>query len=160
MTFAGEELGLLGSAYYVAHPELPLEKAVAMINMDMIGRVRDGKLYIGGSASGSNFRAHARRDHAAVSDLNVDYSGRTGDGSSDHTSFTSASVPVLFFFSGLHADYHKPSDTWDKIDAPDAAKAAGTWWPRSTDDLRDTAERPQFVRVAPPARTEKARPGR
>src|SRR5712692_2651515 len=57
VTFAGEELGLLGSAYYVDHPLVPLDKAVAMINMDMIGRLRDGKLYIGGSGSGSNLRA-------------------------------------------------------------------------------------------------------
>jgi hypothetical protein len=53
--------------------------------------------------------------------LHIDYS-EAGYGSSDHTSFTAKQVPVLFFFSGLHADYHKPSDTWDKIDAPDAAK--------------------------------------
>ena len=54
--------------------------------------------------------------------MNIDYSESSGYGSSDHTSFTAGGVPVLFFFSGLHGDYHKPSDTWDKIDAPDAAK--------------------------------------
>ena len=52
----------------------------------------------------------------------MDYSDTSGYGSSDHISFTPKQVPVLFFFSGLHSDYHKPSDTWDKIDAPDAAK--------------------------------------
>ena len=57
-----------------------------------------------------------------ASSLKVDYSGGTSEGSSDHTSFTSHQVPALFFFSGLHGDYHKPSDTWDKIDAPAAAK--------------------------------------
>ena len=55
--------------------------------------------------------------------LKVDFSDTTGYGSSDHTSFTTKQVPVLFFFSGLHADYHKPSDTWDKIDAPAGAAA-------------------------------------
>ncbi len=54
--------------------------------------------------------------------LNMDYSDTSGYGSSDHTSFTTKQVPVLFFFSGLHSDYHKPSDTWDKIDAPGAVK--------------------------------------
>ena len=54
--------------------------------------------------------------------LHIDLSEKAGYGSSDHTSFTTKQVPVLFFFSGLHADYHKPSDTADKIDAPDAAK--------------------------------------
>ncbi len=56
MTFAGEELGLLGSGYYANHPELPLEKAVTMFNMDMIGRIRDGKLYIGGAGTGTTLR--------------------------------------------------------------------------------------------------------
>ena len=149
MTFAGEELGLLGSGYYANHPELPLDKAVAMSNMDMIGRVRDGKLYIGGVATGSNFRAMLDRitpNHP----LKIDYSDMGEAGGSDHTSFLIGRVPALFFFSGLHSDYHKPSDTWDKIDAPDAAKVlelvAGI-----TSELRETSERPQFIRVAPPA---------
>ena len=66
LTFAGEEMGLLGSEYYVAHPDLPLANAVAMINMDMIGRVRDGKLYIGGVGTGSTFRAMLDQDDAQV----------------------------------------------------------------------------------------------
>src|SRR5207302_665770 len=57
MTFAGEELGLLGSGYYANHPELPVSKAVTMINLDMIGRAKDGKIYIGGAGSGSTLRA-------------------------------------------------------------------------------------------------------
>jgi aminopeptidase YwaD len=149
LTFAGEELGLLGSNYYVAHPELPLEKAVAMLNMDMIGRVRDGKIYVGGAATGSNLRAMLDRI-APQHPLKIDYSDMGEAGGSDHMSFTIGKVPALFFFSGLHSDYHKPSDTWDKIDAPDAAKVldlvadiAGA--------LCQTSERPQFVRVAPPA---------
>ncbi|MBZ5623135.1 MAG: M28 family peptidase [Acidobacteriia bacterium] len=149
LTFAGEELGLLGSSYYVAHPELPLEKAVAMINMDMIGRVRDGKVYIGGVATGSNFRPMLDRITLKYP-LKIDYSDMGEAGGSDHTSFLIGRVPSLFFFSGLHSDYHKPSDTWDKIDAPDAAKLL-EMVADITDSLRDTAERPQFIRVAPPA---------
>lgn len=149
MTFAGEELGLLGSSYYVAHPVLPLDKAVAMINMDMIGRVRDGKVYIGGSRTGSTFRAMLDRLTPQYP-LKIDYAITGEAGGSDHTLFEIGHVPVLFFFSGLHSDYHKPSDTWDKINAPDAATllqlVAGV-----TDDLRNTADRPTFVRVAPPS---------
>ena len=121
MTFAGEELGLLGSGYYANHPELPLDKAVTMINMDMIGRVRDGKLFIGGAGTGTTLR----KDLDGITPrfaLHVDYSDTSGYGSSDHTSFTAKQVPVLFFFSGLHGDYHKPSDTWDKINAPGAVE--------------------------------------
>src|SRR6185312_16913431 len=106
--------------YYANHPELPLAKAVTMINMDMIGRVRDGKLYVGGAGTGDTLRKDLDEITPHFPALHVDYSDNSGYGSSDHTSFTAKQVPVLFFFSGLHADYHKPSDTWDKID-PNAA---------------------------------------
>jgi hypothetical protein len=147
LSFAGEEMGLLGSAYYVAHPELPLNKAVAMINMDMIGRIRDGKVYIGGAATGTGLRPMLEQVTPKYQ-LKVDYSEGPEAGSSDHTSFTSGQVPVLFFFSGLHADYHKPSDTWDKIDAPDAARLLGLV-AEVADDLRAVTVRPEFVHVAP-----------
>jgi len=149
MTFAGEEEGLLGSAYYVEHPELPLDRAVAMINMDMIGRVREGKIYIGGVGTGSTLRALLDQVTPKYPPLHIDYSDNSGYGSSDHTSFTIGKVPVLFFFSGLHGDYHKPSDTWDKIDAPDAATVLQLI-AEVTEDLRESQDRPQFVRVAPP----------
>ena len=68
MTFAGEEVGLLGSEYYVRnHPELPLDQAVAMINMDMIGRVRDGKIFVGGSDTGTTLRPLLDRIDSKVS---------------------------------------------------------------------------------------------
>ena len=149
LNFAGEEQGLLGSAYYADHPLLPLAKAVAMINLDMIGRMRDNKLYIGGSASGSNLKTMLEK-LVPASSLKVDYSGGASEGSSDHTSFTSHQVPALFFFSGLHGDYHKPSDTWDKIDAPAAAKLLAMV-AEVAQALRDTPERPAFVKLAAPA---------
>ena len=149
MTFTGEELGLLGSGYYVGHPELPLEKCAAMINMDMIGRIRDSKVFLAGSGTGASFKELIDGLKGKY-DLKLDLSETAGYGSSDHTSFTTKQVPVLFFFSGLHGDYHKPSDTWDKIDAPDAAKLL--------DFVSDVAlklasdpERPQYVRVEPPS---------
>ncbi len=145
MTFAGEELGLLGSGYYANHPELPLDKAVTMINMDMIGRVRDGKLYVGGAGTGTTLR----KDLDGITPryaLHVDYSDNSGYGSSDHTSFTAKQVPVLFFFSGLHGDYHKPSDTWDKINAPAAVEVLQLV-ADITDRLDNQTDRPEFVRV-------------
>jgi peptidase M28-like protein/PDZ domain-containing protein/PA domain-containing protein len=118
--FAGEELGLLGSAEWVKEPTLPIDKAVAMINMDMIGRIKDEKVYIGGTGTGATFKS-LLDEEKGKSPFHFDYSV-SGYGASDHTSFVGKQIPVLFFFSGLHSDYHKPSDTWDKIDAPDAAK--------------------------------------
>ena len=120
MNYAGEELGLLGSAAWVKDPTRHLAKAVAMINMDMIGRIKDDKVYIGGVGTGSTFKAvleQAQKD----APFKIEYSAG-GYASSDHTSFVAKKIPVLFFFSGLHSDYHKPSDTWDKINAPSAAR--------------------------------------
>jgi hypothetical protein len=119
-SFAGEELGLLGSAEWAKDPTLPLGKAVAMINMDMIGRIKDEKVFIGGVGTGSTFKTLLEEEKAG-SPFNFEYSA-SGYAASDHTSFVAKKIPVLFFFSGLHSDYHKPSDTWDKINAPDAAK--------------------------------------
>jgi len=120
MNFAGEELGLLGSAEWVKNPTRPLAKAVAMINMDMIGRIRDDKVYIGGVGTGSTFKPVLEQAQKE-SPFKLEYSAG-GYSSSDHTSFLSKKIPVLFFFSGLHSDYHKPSDTWDKINSSSAAR--------------------------------------
>ena len=154
VTFAGEELGLLGSSFYVTHPDYPLAKAAAMINLDMIGRIRNDKVYIGGVGTGSNLRSLLDRVTPKYG-LHLDYSDTSGYGSSDHTSFTTKEVPVLFFFSGLHSDYHKPSDTWDKIDAPEATKLLQLV-ADVTDDLREASDRPLFVRVMHSAHGEGA----
>lgn len=148
MTFAGEELGLLGSGYFIHHPELPLDKAVAMINMDMIGRIRDGRIYVGGTGTGSTLRQDLDEVAANYPALKPDFS-ETGYGSSDHYSFTTAQIPVLFFFSGLHADYHKPSDTVDKINAVDAVKLLHLVADVSEKIIADPA-RPVFHRVKEP----------
>jgi aminopeptidase YwaD len=146
LTFAGEELGLLGSSFYVNHPLLPVANAVAMINMDMIGRIRDNKVYVGGVGTGTTF-APLLKEASQRHNFEADITERGGYGSSDHTSFTTKQIPVLFFFSGLHADYHKPSDTWDKIDAPDAVRLLDMI-ADVMDHLTDGSPRPQFVRVA------------
>ena len=145
MTFAGEELGLLGSNYYTGHPLLPLNNAVTMINMHMIGRIRGGKVYVNGTGTGSTLDKLVESIKPPEA-FKLDLSEATGYGGSDHMSFTVKQVPVLFFFSGLHGDYHKPSDTWDKIDAPDAAKLLG-YVAQIATRLANDPERPAFQRV-------------
>ena len=121
-SFSGEELGLLGSAEWVKEPTLPLDKCVAMLNMDMIGRIKDNKVYIGGVGTSSTFKSILEQaQKQSSSSFKIEYSAG-GYSASDHTSFVAKKIPVLFFFSGLHSDYHKPSDTWDKINAPSAAQ--------------------------------------
>jgi aminopeptidase YwaD len=143
-SFAGEELGLLGSAEWVKEPTRPLGKAVAMLNMDMIGRIKDEKVYIGGVGTGSSFEAYLTSAEKGFP-FHIENSAG-GYASSDHTSFVTKKIPVLFFFSGLHSDYHRPSDTWDKINAPDAAKLVDMI-AKVTLELDESSARPKFVTV-------------
>jgi hypothetical protein len=143
-SFAGEELGLLGSADWVKEPTRPLGKTIAMLNMDMIGRIKDEKVYIGGVGTGSTFPAMLAKAENGFP-FHIENSPG-GYASSDHTSFVAKKIPVLFFFSGLHSDYHKPSDTWDKINAPDAARLLDMI-AKVTLDLDESSERPQFITV-------------
>ena len=117
MTFSGEEEGLLGSNYYVNHPLLPLANTVAMINMDMIGRMKDGHLIVGGVGTAKEWRELMAAEKQFQLTLNED-----GFGPSDHSSFYAKQIPVLFFWTGTHNDYHKPSDTFDKINYDDEAR--------------------------------------
>jgi hypothetical protein len=141
-SFAGEELGLLGSAAWVKDPTRPLDQAVAMINMDMIGRINGDKVYIGGVGTGSTF-AKVLETAKDDSHLNVELS-QGGYAASDHTSFVAKRIPVLFFFSGLHSDYHKPSDTWEKINGDAAIRLLHVVQSVAT-QLADAPERPQFA---------------
>jgi hypothetical protein len=152
IAFAGEEEGLLGSAYYVAHPARPLTQTVAMFNMDMIGRLNADKLLVGGVGTAAEWKtlveaanrelnmkvalggASSPEQAAAQHEipLVVGANGQVvasasprprfalstsedGYGPSDHSSFYGKQVPVLFFWTGTHADYHKPTDTADKL---------------------------------------------
>jgi len=120
ITFAGEELGLLGSSQFVNHPTVPLNNVIGMINMDMIGRINNVRLFVGGVGTSPNFKAWLEEFNQTLH-LQLDYSD-SGYGASDHMSFNSKKIPVLFFFSGFHTDYHKPTDTYDKINAAGAVK--------------------------------------
>lgn len=113
IAFSGEELGLIGSKKFTANPTIDLKKVNFMINFDMIGRLNTDtkKLLVYGVGTSPNFVQ-------AVTGLPTSLSLKTdssGIGPSDHTSFYLENIPVLHFFTGQHPDYHKPSDTPDKI---------------------------------------------
>jgi hypothetical protein len=114
LAFTGEEEGLIGSQHFVSHPPIPLDKVIAMLNLDMVGRLKDEQLLIGGKGTAANFP-----DLVATADeglpLKLGEFGKGGIGPSDHTSFALKKIPVMFFFTGLHMDYHRPTDTADKI---------------------------------------------
>jgi hypothetical protein len=115
VAFGAEELGTLGSSYFVKHPPLPLERIVAMANLDMVGRLRDETLDVHGLGTSPAWKPlleEANREPALKLRLH-----EGGFGPSDHNAFYVADRPVLFFFTGVHADYHKPSDTADKLEA-------------------------------------------
>jgi hypothetical protein len=113
IAFTGEELGLLGSTYYVKQPIYPLSTTLAMINLDMVGRLRQKRLIVYGSQTAREFPAlldslnwHAGLDLHAQGD---------GFGPSDQSAFYAAGRPVLHFFTDLHEDYHRTTDDWEKI---------------------------------------------
>ena len=114
IAFSGEELGLLGSKYFTDHPTIDLEKVSYMVNMDMVGRLNDSlkTLTIGGVGTSpiwGNLLPYKNKSNITIK---IDSSGT---GPSDHTSFYRKNIPVLFFFTGLHTDYHKPSDDYTSI---------------------------------------------
>ena len=139
IAFGGEEEGLIGSKAYVNNPVFPLTKTVAMVNLDMVGRLKDEKLTIGGIGTASEWKGLIENRNLQqinalsliklthVVTMNEDKAkpevispfqlslNEDGFGPSDHSSFYGKQIPVLFFFTGTHEDYHKPSDTADKI---------------------------------------------
>jgi aminopeptidase YwaD len=146
--FSGEELGLLGSAEYVQRPAVPMDKTVLMVNLDMVGRLREGRLYIGATDSGTGLKSivtEAARDLSLVLEL-----PSSPFGPSDHTSFYVAGCPVLFFFTGVHDDYHRPADTWDRINAQGLA-TVGTVVARVVTAVAAGPTAPAYVKIdAPP----------
>ncbi|REK12434.1 MAG: PDZ domain-containing protein [Planctomycetota bacterium] len=122
IAFTGEERGLVGSARYVREPLFPIDKTVAMLNLDMVGRLTDEKLIVHGTGTATEFDALVDR---FGKDYGFDITKKPGGfGPSDHSSFYSAKVPVLFFFTGSHKDYHRPSDDFDKLNIPGMRRIA------------------------------------
>lgn len=181
IAFSGEEEGLLGSNYYVNHPVVPLANTVTMINMDMIGRMKNKTLTIGGigtaeewrsivenanllqgmtvtaghgsSANGSSPGAGmpivvaANGQPVVTSDPGKQFSltlNADGYGPSDHSSFYAKQVPVLFFWTGTHDDYHKPSDTADKINYEDESRILGVVG-RIVNSIDSSDKRPTYT---------------
>lgn len=116
VAFSGEELGLYGSKYFTDNPTIDLSAVSFMINMDMVGRLNDSSntITVGGYGTspqwGEAFSSFKQKKNSLV--FRYDSSGT---GPSDHTSFYRKDIPVLFYFTGLHTDYHKPTDDFDKI---------------------------------------------
>lgn len=145
--FSAEELGILGSSHYAKSPPIPLQKTVAMINLDMIGRLKERTLYVFGVKTGEEFAdllEEVNRDR----DLTLKLGG--GEyGPSDHTSFYTRKAPVLFFFTGPHSDYHRPSDTVDKLNGEGLAEVARFVY-RVIEHLANRPEPVTYVQVKEP----------
>ncbi|MEW5980056.1 MAG: M20/M25/M40 family metallo-hydrolase [Acidobacteriota bacterium] len=147
VTFSAEEMGLLGSKHYVDHPPVPLEKTVAMINMDMIGRMKEKRLIVGGTGSSPHWKALLERANEPVR-LELKFQD-DAFGPSDHSSFYAKNIPVLFLFTGVHDDYHKPSDDYQKIRLETEQQILDLTYSIARElDLSDN--RPQFARTAEP----------
>jgi Zn-dependent M28 family amino/carboxypeptidase len=179
IAFSGEEEGLIGSSYYVNHPIVPLANTIAMINMDMIGRLKERSLIVGGVGTAQEWRSliEASNDVQGMTvTLNSPGADRTlqvgipvvmgsngkpvvsmnsarkfaltlnedGYGPSDHSSFYGKQVPVLFFWTGTHNDYHKPSDTAEKINYEGEATIVG-FVDRIIRDLDRGDKRPTYA---------------
>jgi hypothetical protein len=150
IAFTGEESGLYGSAHYCKEPVFPLANTVAMINLDMVGRLRQDKeshkdkLIVYGTGSASGF-------DALLDSVNKKYDFKFqkvpgGEGPSDQESFYLKNIPVLFFFTGDHPDYHRPTDTVDKINIAGMTRVADLV-ADLVEYLDTVPERPKFVKV-------------
>lgn len=118
IAFSGEELGLYGSKYFTQHPTVDLNTINFMINMDMVGRLSDSSkiITVGGYGTSPAWgELYSRKGKKALYEAGGYRFDSSGTGPSDHTSFYLKNIPVLFYFTGLHPDYHKPSDDFDKI---------------------------------------------
>jgi len=122
IAFSAEELGLNGSKYFTEHPTVDLQQVSYMINMDMVGRLNDSSktVTVGGYGTSPFWGEALTKLNNKKQPLTLKFDS-SGTGPSDHTSFYRKDIPVLFFFTGLHADYHRPSDDFDKINY------AGEW---------------------------------
>lgn len=151
VAFTGEERGLVGSARYCREPLAPLDTTIAMLNMDMVGRLADEKLVIQGVDTATEFGP-------LIDDLSVRYGFKVtrqpgGFGPSDHASFYPHKVPVMHFFTGTHNDYHRPSDDYEKINLPGMRRVA-EMVADAVVALAEHDERPHYLaaKAKPPGR--------
>lgn len=157
VAFSGEEQGLYGSKHYCQHPPFPLDQTAFMLNMDMVGRmaqvddagpggkpVKKDRLVVYGTGTSTGLA-----DRVQAANKGFDFKLLTipgGTGPSDHTSFYDKGIPVLFFFTGTHKDYHRPSDTPDKINTAGLLKVAD-YAQVFADHYAAVAEKPDFLKT-------------
>jgi hypothetical protein len=145
IAFTGEERGLYGSGHYVKDPLVPLDKTIAMLNLDMVGRLTDDKLIVYGNGTATQWNDLLDR-------LNDQYHFQLtrhpeGFGPSDHSSFYAKQIPVLFFFTGTHKQYHRPSDTFDTINV-DGMRRVADLVADAAVDIAQSEGRPTYQEVA------------
>jgi hypothetical protein len=159
--FGAEELGLLGSSELVNNPPAacPVDKMQLMVNLDMVGRPRDQRAYVDGGDSANGLRAMVTTaaERSPKLPLTLAFGG-DGYGPSDHTSFYARGVPVVFLFTGAHSDYHRPTDTADKIDAAGLVSVAALAY-RVAREAADRSDHLQVNRAAAPPPRERGERG-
>lgn len=147
LAFSGEEMGLLGSKYFVEHPAINLKNVDAMINLDMVGRLTDStRLQLSGVGTSPSLRKMIF-DSCDTTKIRLALSDE-GYGPSDHASFYGQDIPVLFLTSGAHLDYHTPLDTWDKINYRGMVTIAEVAY-RIISDLADSDQKLAFQEAGP-----------
>jgi Tol biopolymer transport system component len=143
VAFGGEELGALGSTYLVKNPPVPLKEMVAMVNLDMVGRMKEDKLVVNGSGTSPAWKEILEKSNTGGLKLTL---SEDGYGASDQGVFYAKGMPVLFFFTGAHADYHKPDDTADKINYEGEARVIA-YADRVLDGILALPERPGYIKL-------------
>jgi membrane-associated protease RseP (regulator of RpoE activity) len=145
--FSGEELGLLGSQHFVEHSPVPLSQVVAMVNFDMVGRLRDDKLIVYGVSTAEEMPALL--DSANTEPRLAVHAVGDGFGPSDHSSFYAKGIPVLHLFTDLHGEYHRATDDAPLLEIPGMARVTA-YAERVTRSIADREGRLTPVRKAPP----------
>ena len=150
MAFSGEELGLFGSAHFVKNPLIPINEIAVMVNLDMIGRLskdadtKKDKVLLEGTGTAEIFEPLLDKKNSDTQFVFV--KKKSGFGPSDHASFCEKKIPVLFFWTGVHSDYHTPLDTADKINLAGLLKVVG-FVEKIAIDLTQVEKKPAFIEV-------------
>jgi len=146
MWYGAEELGTLGSIHFVKTPppDFNVSQVSAMLNLDMVGRLKENRVMVYGAGTGAGFDSVlAKANEPFKLDIKTT---KDGFGGSDQTAFVNAGIPVLFFFTGSHSDYHKPSDTYDKLNVNDQARVTALVF-NTAAALINAPTRPTFVKI-------------
>jgi Zn-dependent M28 family amino/carboxypeptidase len=146
--FTAEELGTHGSRHYVDHSPIPIGFAKAMVNLDMVGRMKENRVTVSGVNTAGEFHTLVTEAAKAVG---VEFRPSDRVGGSDHTIFYRRNIPVLHFYTGSHEDYHRPTDDWEKLNIEGMMKVSDLVL-AVIEKIASAQETPTFVR-APSTRT-------